>query len=449
MRKLLTLLLFLPLLASAQSETSNYITYDTTITVSLAQWTYTSFLARITRNRNYFTTDTASRVLIMTADGEGEQGTDTTKLVAYGPHYWMQHGWDGSVQLGNGTHYPIYLTIQPTVTSSVPGGVWTEPLLKLLIAEFHPRSIHVAGLSHGATLWGDLIAYAGTAGDTYPMQHINSYVAMSSIGGSADGNQSSYNTPFPTCFANWAKMGGRYFGLEGTADYRATMTIAAAMNAVIPGSAYEVIENDGGGVHCCWNDFYNPATLWQNVKAPYGNPWIVASANNAPGDYIGGNLYQWMLRQGDTILIGMPASPVAPVSTGYFAFQPITSQRIHAGDSVFVFATLITDNIADTITWTQLSGPVVTMKPSYVHYGNAVGSSSFWLSGLQAGTYVFNATGQSLWTSGYITDTLTVVAAPAPRTVTSVTLSLGGISVTVPASGLSPAAIKFNDGSSQ
>src|SRR5258708_40127493 len=69
---------------------------------------------RISRPANMFTTgnpDTASRPAIITMPGQGEMGGDSTKLVVYGPHYWLNNGWDGGVVLGNGTHYPIVVTV--------------------------------------------------------------------------------------------------------------------------------------------------------------------------------------------------------------------------------------------------------------------------------------------------------------------------------------------------
>lgn len=370
MKKILVLL-FAPLMIFGQAETHNFVTYDTLINGI--------FLARITRPVAYFTTDTASRVLIMTADGDGEQGTDTTKLVAYGPHYLMSKGlYDGSVQLGNGTHYPIFITIQPTMLNSIPGGIYTEPLLQAIVKEFHPRSIHCAGLSHGASLWLDLVAYAATATDVYPMQNIKSVVAMQSIGGTPDGNQSPFNQPFPTCFKTWATTyGGRYFGIEGTNDFRQTWLIAQAMNAVVPNSGYESLENDGGGIHGFWNDFYAPTTFWQNVTAPYGNPWIVQSSNNSPGSYIGtGNLYSWMMRQGDTALVGFsgnlppvtvppvvtppitppvivpPFPPNLPISTAYAALDSFAATLDHV-DSIQITTTNNAPTNIDTLKLTK------------------------------------------------------------------------------------------------
>lgn len=349
MRRFLILLIVImwSVLCNAQSETNSYTTYDTAIAVQSDPYHTLNFWLQIRRPSGYFSNDTASKVLMLFSDGDGEQGADTTKLEAYGPQAYFKTGaWSGGITIGNGTHYPIYIKVQTTQASGTgyTSGAFTEPLLKVLVKEFHPRSIHVAGLSHGASQWLSLIAYAGTQGDVYPMQHIQSCVAMQSIGGTADGTQGPFNTPFPACFQTWAKTyGGRYFGIEGTTDLRQTWLVSQAMNAVVPNSGYEVLENDGGGAHCCWVDFYNPFTQWQNVKSPYGNQWIVSSPNNSHGDYIGtGNIYSWMLRQGDTTLVGSASQPViippinsCPVQRTAIGFSFATKNGIIVVDSAY------------------------------------------------------------------------------------------------------------------
>src|SRR5690348_5788821 len=113
---IIVLWLFLcsPVIGMGQSESHDFITYDTAWNLGSDQhWNM-----RISRPRNMFNTgsaDTASRPMILTMPGMGEFGTtDTTKLEVWGPHYWLNHGWDGSVTLGNGSHYPILITLTYT-----------------------------------------------------------------------------------------------------------------------------------------------------------------------------------------------------------------------------------------------------------------------------------------------------------------------------------------------
>ncbi|MES1219252.1 MAG: hypothetical protein ABUT20_27345, partial [Bacteroidota bacterium] len=82
---ILWLLLCSPLISICQSESHDFITYDTAWDLGANQhWNM-----RISRPRNMFTTssaDTASRPVILTMPGSGEFGTtDTSKLEAYGP----------------------------------------------------------------------------------------------------------------------------------------------------------------------------------------------------------------------------------------------------------------------------------------------------------------------------------------------------------------------------
>jgi hypothetical protein len=96
------------------------------------------------------------------------------------------------------------------------------------------------------------------------------------------------------------------WGLEGNNDPRDVWQVTQNINDSIPGKAYFTYEGDGGGAHCCWNDFYNPAvTNWQNMTAPYGNSFITpeTAEPETAGTYTSGNVFQWMLRQGDTTLV--------------------------------------------------------------------------------------------------------------------------------------------------
>src|SRR5579885_2300803 len=86
---ILCLLLSSPLIAICQTESHNFITYDTTWDLGPNQhWNM-----RISRPAYMFTPgspDTASRPMILTMPGQGEWGTtDYSKLQDYGPHYWL------------------------------------------------------------------------------------------------------------------------------------------------------------------------------------------------------------------------------------------------------------------------------------------------------------------------------------------------------------------------
>src|SRR6202000_2885405 len=96
----------------------------------------------------------------------GEMGnTDESHLWTYGPHFWLNNGWDGSVVLGNGIHYPILITV------SFINNIWPSPeagseILTYLLNNYHIKrnSVHLGGLSQGAFVWTSLIAFEQTPG---------------------------------------------------------------------------------------------------------------------------------------------------------------------------------------------------------------------------------------------------------------------------------------------
>lgn len=120
-----------------------------------------------------------------------------------------------------------------------------------------------------------------------------------------------------------------------------------------------------------------------------------------------------------------------------FVFQPVTTQRLRTTDTVQVFATLVTNHIVNSVVFTQVSGPAVTIKDTTAWYGGSVATTSFWLSGLVSGTYVFKATGlSSSGTTGSVTDTLLVIpdiVCPTVPKVSGITITVFGVPIVIPA----------------
>jgi alpha-tubulin suppressor-like RCC1 family protein len=407
--------------AVGQSESNDMITYDTLIKYTgrsgqsgLTAGVQQYWMVRITRPTHYFTAgnaDTASRPLILSMPGVGEVGTDETNLVKYGPHFWLNNGWDGSVTLGNGKHYPLLITVCQAYVNTRPW--FTQSLIDTLIKYYHPRanSIHMSALSQGVWVLGESLKYAAFPGDEHTMPLINSFTDLEGVGPS---DTYGSDTPYPNFFGHWvSKYGGRFWGLEGISDPRNVWQIAENINDSASGKAYFTYQGDGGGAHCCWNDFYNPAvTNWQDMTAPFGNSFIVADGlhPNTTGTYSAGtgNLFQWMLRQGDTTLLtGSPSipSPTPPtVSAGAkvtitlpVSVAPLTGTAAGNGGATI-----------SSVAWTQTSGPntaVITAAASLVTS----------MAGLVQGTYVFTltATDNNSMTAS-ATDTVVVNAASAP-----------------------------------
>src|SRR5690606_12897847 len=156
-------------------------------------------------------------------------------LRKFGPHYWLNNGWDGGVQLGNGKHYPILITVLTSVQNVRPQYVLIA--LQHLLNTYHIKrnSVHVGGLSMGAFTWGRFITYAASAGDETAMSMIKSFTAFQGMS-VIDFNGVSWGMDG---FGRWAKKyGGKFFGLEGTQDSRKVWEARNNMEASAPGSAY-------------------------------------------------------------------------------------------------------------------------------------------------------------------------------------------------------------------
>jgi len=391
---LLCFSLLLSLFSSAQSETHDFITYDTVINyncntgVQINGCTGGVFTVRISRPRNYFVAgnaDTASRPWLFTMPGKGEVGTDTSFLHDYGPHYWLQHGWDGGVQLNNGKHYPILVTI--VASTGYPHPMLIQCLIDTLIRRYHPRanSLHMAALSEGVEVLGDYMGYERTAGDEHNMANVRSFVDME--GQYPGDNYGSSPMLYPTFFGHWAKKyGGRFFGLAGSQDSNPPFDISENMNDSLSGTGYFSYESYGGGGHCCWNAMYDPSvTNWRSV-APVTNPNLGPPYYLHPatmGTYYvdpttGTNMFQWMLRQGDTTLVGSGTPPnQLPVANA----GPDKEIRLPLDSVVVTGSGTDADGTIVSYAWTKLSGTGGTIvSPS---------TATTTIKSLTAGTYQY------------------------------------------------------------
>ncbi|WP_431214333.1 hypothetical protein ACQ86N_05670 [Puia sp. P3] len=108
--------LFIPSTSFAQAEPNNPVTYDTTITEKANGEGPFTWNVRITRQKS----DASQRPGIFFIPGSGEVGTNAALLRSYGPHYFIANGWDGGIKLGNGTHYPVIVSIQQPTQNMRP-----------------------------------------------------------------------------------------------------------------------------------------------------------------------------------------------------------------------------------------------------------------------------------------------------------------------------------------
>lgn len=390
MKNILTIvILFFTLLSFGQSETHVFTTYDTTINAGYAGITWR---CRISRPTNYFTpnhSDTASRPVIITIPGQGEMGTSYSTLGTWGPHYWMANGWDGSVVLGNGTHYPIIITAISSQTYM--SGKEAGDLLSVLIPKFHPKGgkVLAGGLSQGAFAFSASLLYEKTTGDEFGMKQIKALVCLE--GASSEVTAGNFDANASAKWGHWAaKYGGKFFGLEGTADFRTVSRVSKPMNDSSAGSGYFAYQNIGGGTHCCWNSMYDPSKAdWRNgvgiYSGTYGTNVTGGSDPNTVGSYkYPSSIFQWMLRQGDTTLVtsggggGGNTAPTANAGIDQTITLPTNAITLSgSGNDV--------DGTISSYLWSLISGPNTPTITSTT-------SASTTVLGLIAGTYVFRLT---------------------------------------------------------
>lgn len=386
------LLVLLPAWVWGQSETHNFIRFDTTLSFPNIQNPFGAPYQWIVEGEipaNYFTPndpDTASRIMFVTMPGQGQQGSSNyANLYAYGTGYWRRNGWDGGVTISNGKHYPLLFTVA-FVNNVLPQADQYNRLLDSLIKWYHPRTgkVAITGFSQGAFTNGALIKFE---------QQANAETGMKKVSCAAlfEGEPDQLPPPYngwdrdTVAYKVWAvKYGGHYFTLEGSGsdNFRNTWKEATAMNDTLPGVAYFSYENLGGGAHCCWNSMWDPgATNWNCVTPPALGP------NNAPsqvgknqmGNYkIGDNVYTWMFRNSqDTTLVGGGGGTIS-VYTGLDTTINLPTNSMHRTGVV----TPPSGATVSSYLWTQTAGPnTATLSGATTITVTA--------SNLIAGTYTF------------------------------------------------------------
>lgn len=142
--------------------------------------------------------------------------------------------------------------------------------------------------------------------------------------------------------------------------------------------------------------------------------------------------------------IGASAQAVQTSNQDGYDMNVSTNQRVHQGDSVQIQAILNTGlTKALSIKWATPSG--IAINPINAWQGNGYEISSLWFYNLPPGVYPFTATGLSAsGLTSTVADTLTILANPAARTMTSVSFPVLGLTVTLPATGMT---VTYSDGS--
>jgi len=381
-------------------------TYDTT---------FDGWNAIVTEDLSLTGRDSAAGIIFF--PGIGQQTTNINDLKVNGPHYLIENGmWDGSVTLGNGVHHPFIISLQPP-TSGYPAMV-VKPKIDEILARYRIKrnSLYFTALSQGSWQANEFITYEATPGDhTYG----NMVKAMVNLEGvePADYTGIYSSLPYPNKMGDWAKAcGGRELWVEGSQDWRDMLAGAQNMNAAVPGSATYFQVTYGGGAHCCWNTEYEPSVTWTKASNP--------NISQISGAAVPMNVWQWLLRQGDTSMpSGAPAPPALPAPTANAG----TAQAITLPtNSVSLTGSGKGNNGANisTMSWTQISGPNnASIKP-----GNLVAAAAdamnlgATVSGMAAGNYMFQLTvkdNKGMVSTASVAVTVNAAPAPPPSTKTA------------------------------
>ncbi|HEV8082501.1 MAG TPA: hypothetical protein VGP55_04825 [Chitinophagaceae bacterium] len=225
--------------------------------------------------------------------GKGQVGTDTSLIAVYGPHDYLRAGWDGGVQVANGTYYPIIISIQLPAYYKRPYDL--KILLDNIQAAYRIQGINLTGLSMGGWEIGIFVTYQPTAGDHTYQNYVQSIVALSPVTPS-----DTYDaTPaYPDRFADFAAAGGKaFFTNQSVNDVSNVSNIPPVMNAVVANSASFELTTNGSGGHCCWEYEYG------------GNGYPGPTVRTPRTHNINGvvqNIYQFMLSTGNTTIFNKP-----------------------------------------------------------------------------------------------------------------------------------------------
>lgn len=220
---------------------------------------------------DYDASPTKKYPVIIFIPGLGEVGTDASKLLVYGPGYYIKQGQKMQFTVNGIVEKPLVISLQPSGAWPNPDVMNTRVDSILKRWRIDPSRVYMTGLSMGGFAADNYIT-----GNANYAKKIAAIVAMSAV---------EPNFPL-TNLRPYALNGGKWWGFEGTTDYRKMDLIRDTMNRIVPGSA-RYTQYVGG--HCCWNTWYNPS-------------WVEN----------GDNIYTWMLKQSlstNTPIVNIP--PIA------------------------------------------------------------------------------------------------------------------------------------------
>ena len=356
MKRILFILLALPLFSVAQS-----LDYDTTFNDGAGY----NWKASVHLPSDYYSSNKYYK-LIMFIPGAGEIGGGYPALDTYGPLAYIDGGWDGGVTLGNGTHYPILIALEPW-TDYATNGTRTAAVVTAIVNRYRvqPGCIYATGLSAGAFAWKVMVTYDSpdTTPPYGPFASADKIAALFDLQGVIP---DAPNTDWYNRVRNFAnnQYGGQYFGIWDNLDAeRGIGRFKDSMNAAVSGSGRIIVTNNG-----------HNATAW---NAAYGS-----SAGAAPTNYsidgVSQNIYQWLLRQGDTTFMTSGSSIIADAGIDFAVIYDqggaartftLSGSQTGAASPVYSWAALAGNPAVTTITSSSSASTTVTGANVPGYYG--------------------------------------------------------------------------------
>ncbi len=350
--------------AQVTLDVVEYIHKDTTVS---------GWLCRISYPANYNPIDSCEMFLI--SHGLGQVSGSINYAQDYGPHYWFNNGMSPSITLGNGIHYPVYVYIQPTTAYARPWSTFNT-VYTAMVSRFNPKkkARHAMGFSMGGWMWNTFVSYKPTSNDYSYYLKLTTVV---NIQGVRPEDQYDATLLYPQKMGNVAKYTGyfKHLGFEQVLDGRNIDGLTKNMNDSLAGSAFFYWTNFGSSGHSNFNDFYNPNQRnWTltNADVQLSNG---SAVNTIPIPY-GLNIYEWMIKQGDTAI---------------YAYSSATLS-VNAGVDVDVYMPTNSYTLAGygtgytSVTWSKIQDPSAR---TWVGNPQTPSSATSIVSNLSVGVYKY------------------------------------------------------------
>lgn len=256
--------------------------------------------------------------------GNGTLANDTLFFPQWGPEWDIKtNGWDRTCPLGNGTHVPTFVTTIQPGNSGFTYAIFLKPVVDAYLSSRFAASkgraaLHCIGFSAGGWFFGMFnITQFASSSDTSFYNYFSSFVDLEGVIMDDSNSLTGATLGYPQRFGHRAKIKNlSYFGMMGTNDESGRDQWGRRKNITdsVPGAvAYTMWTIVGGGGHGFWNTYFDHT--FNNYTASNTTAFLVSHDGQTSNFPAGGqNIYQWMLRQGDTSL-GSPVPPTVIAGT--------------------------------------------------------------------------------------------------------------------------------------